>query len=188
MSNITVRPAHINDCPALGRVGVSATNDAFRGLVPEECLEWTPEQSAHNWKRNFSETGQLKEGEYIYVAENSEDGVVGFAMLEEIRPTDTASLPIDKKYSHELVVLQVAPNWQRQGVGRLLVSHVATKAKELGATHLLVRVLIENPNKVFYKRLGAVQLATQPYDWDGYKTTELIYGWENIMQLANGYG
>jgi GNAT superfamily N-acetyltransferase len=188
MSNVTVRPAHITDCPALGKVGVSATNDAFRGIVPEECLEWTPEQSAYNWKRSFNEAGLLKEGEYVYIAENAEDGLVGFAKLEETRPTDTATPPIDKKYTHELVALQVAPNWQRQGIGRLLVSHVAAKAQEQGATHLLVRVLTENPNTVFYDRLGAVQLATQPYDWDGYKTTELIYGWENIIQLANVYG
>jgi len=187
MTDINVRPAHIADCPALGRVLVSATNDTFRGLVPEQSLEWTPEQSAKNWERNFNEEGVLKEGENIFVAEIEAD-VVGFALLDETRPTDTATPPIDDKYTHELVVLQVAPEWQRQSIGRLLVARVAAEAQAQGATHLLVRVLKENPNWVFYERLSAVRLASQPHDWDGFKSELIIYGWNNIDQLINNRG
>lgn len=180
----SVRPANISDCPALGRILVSAEEDTFRGLVPDKSLEWTPEQSAQNWKRSFRDDGQLKEGEYIIVAETKKDGVVGFAMLGETRPTDTVSQPIDRKYTHELITIQVAPEWQGKGIGRLLVSHVAVEAQAQGATSLLVRVLRENPNRAFYERLEAVQLATEPYNWDGFETKLLVYGWENIARIS----
>lgn len=184
MTTFSIRPANIYDCPALGDILVSANEDTFRGLVPDKSLEWTPEQSAHNWKRSFRDDGLLKEGEYIIVAETEKDGVVGFAMLGETSPTDTASQPIDEKFTHELVSIQVAPKWQGQGIGRLLVGQVASEVQAQGATSLLVRVLRENPNRAFYERLEAVQLATQPYDWDGFKTKLLIYGWDDITQLS----
>ena len=55
MEEITIRPARIDDCPELGRIIVSATQDAFRDRVPDQCLNWlTPEESAMNWARNRS--------------------------------------------------------------------------------------------------------------------------------------
>lgn len=185
MSNILIRPANVLDCPALGRILVTANEDTFRDLVPDECLAFTAEQSAENWKRNFREDGLLKEGEYILVAETEVDGVVGFAMLGETGPNDTATPAIDKRYSHELAVLMVAPEWQKQGIGRLLVSHIAAEAQNQEAAHLLVRVLEINPNTAFYERLGAVHLATYPYDWDGYQTTGRIYGWNDLNRLSS---
>lgn len=129
----------------------------------------------------------LKDGETLLVAE-IEANVVGFALLEETRLTDSVTPPIDEKYSHELAVLQVAPEWQRQGIGRLLVTQIAAEAQAQDATHLLVRVLKENPNCAFYERLGAVRIASQPHDWDGFKSELIIYGWNNMDQLINNRG
>lgn len=184
LAGIKVRPAHISDCPDLGRVGVRANMSTFKGLVPDKCLDWTPEQSAHNWQRSFNENGDLKEDQFLLVAESEKDGLVGFALLEETRPTGSATPPIDPTYSHELIVLMVAPDVQGQGIGRLLVSHVASEAQRRGADHLLVRVLEINPNTAFYEHLGAVLLATHPHDWDGFMTTGRIYGWDNLPDLV----
>lgn len=183
ITGFKVRPAQIKDCPALGRILVSANKETFRGLVPDESLAFTAEESAENWKRNFREDGSLKDGEYIIVAETEADGVAGFAMMTETRPNKAATPTVDKHYTHELAILMVAPEWQKQGVGRLLVSHVAAEAQNQGATHLLVRVLEINPNTAFYERLGAVQLATQPYNWDGFETPSLIYGWDDLTRF-----
>jgi GNAT superfamily N-acetyltransferase len=177
--------AQISDCPALGRLLVSANEDTFRDLVPDECLAFTAEESAENWKRNFREDGSLNEGEFIIVAETKAEGVVGFAMMAKTKPADNTTPAIDKQYTHELAVLMVAPEWQKQGVGRLLVSHVAAEAQNQGASRLLVRVAEINPNTAFYERLGAVQLATQPYDWDGFETHLLIYGWKDLTRLSS---
>ena len=183
MSIHQVRLASIEDCPALGRILVSATESSFKGLVPHKCLEWTPEQSATNWKRNFKEDGTLAEGSCIYVAESDREGVVGFAMWGETRPNEAVTPPIDSMYANELRILHVAPDWQRRGVGRLLVSHVAADLWHKGITHMLVRVLTINPNLAFYERLGAVKLGVEPHDWDGFETEQSVYGWDDTSKL-----
>jgi len=180
MEEIEIRHARIDDCPALGRIIVSATQDAFRGRVPDRCLHWlTPEESAVNWAKNFTSDQSLEPGDYLFVAETKNE-VIGLAMVSEITQEDNYEPLITTRYSHELLSLQVAPLWQRQGVGRRLVSRIADELAEEKVTRLLVRVLIDNPNIAFYKRLGATRISKRPYEWDGYETEEIIFGWEDI--------
>lgn len=181
--DIQIRLARIEDCQALGEILVSSTNGAFSGLVPDTCLEWTADESAANWKRNFKEDGSLSDDNCIFVAETAVSGVVGFALSGEVRSNEAASLPIDPTYENELLVLQVFPDWQRQGIGRLLVSRVAAELLKNDNKQLLVRVLTINPNRPFYERLGAVKLGAEPYDWDGFKTEMSIYGWPDVSKL-----
>ena len=79
-------------------------------------------------------------------------------MLSEITPEDNYEPLITARYSRELLSLQLAPLWQRQGVGRSLVSRIADELAEENVTRLLVRVLIDNPNIAFYERLGVTEL------------------------------
>jgi len=92
--------------------------------------------------------------------------------------------PLDvSRYSHELLSLQVAPSWQRRGVGRRLLSRIAEELGREKAAHVLVRVLVDNPNLAFYERLGAIRIGKRPYDWEGYETEEIVLGWEDINTL-----
>jgi GNAT superfamily N-acetyltransferase len=180
MEEIEIRHARIDDCPALGRIIVSATQDAFRGRVPDQCLHWlTPEESAVNWARNFTSDQSLEPGDTLFVAETQNE-VIGLAMVSEITPEDNYAPLITARYSHELLSLQVAPLWQRQGVGRSLVSRIADELAGEKVTRLLVRALIDNPNIAFYERLGAARIGKRPYEWEGYETEEIIFGWEDI--------
>jgi GNAT superfamily N-acetyltransferase len=180
MEEIEIRHARIDDCPALGRIIVSATQDAFRGRVPDQCLHWlTPEESAVNWAKNFTDDQSLGPGDYLFVAE-TENEVIGLAMVSEITPEDNYELFITTHYAHELLSLQVAPLWQRHGVGRRLLSRIADELGKEKATHLLVRVLVDNPNIAFYERLGAIRIGKRPYEWEGYEPEEIIFGWEDI--------
>jgi GNAT superfamily N-acetyltransferase len=187
LSEILIRQARIEDCPALGRIIVAATQDAFRGLVPDHCLKWlTPEESAANWAKNFQSDQQLGPGDFLFVAEIKPHGVIGLAFLSELSANDDdPDLNGLKTFSHELLSLQVDPTWQRQGVGLRLVSRVADQVWHEGATHLLVRVLVENPNRGFYEHLGALRLGSRPYKWEGYETEEVFYGWDDMNELRN---
>lgn len=187
MAEIVIRHARIEDCPALGRIIVAATQDAFRGLVPDRCLAWlTPEESAVNWAKNFQSAQQLFPGDFLFVAETEAQGVIGLAFLSELSATDSyPDLPHLTAFSHELLSLQVAPPWQQQGVGRRLVSRVAHQLWQEGMSYLLVRVLVENPNRGFYEHLGALQLGSRPYNWEGYETEEILYGWDDMNRLRN---
>src|SRR5687768_14033123 len=186
MEEIEIRHARIDDCPALGRIIVSATQDAFRGRVPDKCLHWlTPEDSAANWAKNFTGDQSLEPGDTLFVAETDNE-VIGLAMVSEITPEDNYEPVITTRYSHELRSIQVAPAWQRQGVGRSLVSRIAQELGEEKSAGLLVRVLIDNPNIAFYERLGATRIGKRPYEWEGYQTEEIIFGWEDISRFPVG--
>ena len=186
MTETIIRHAHIDDCPALAQVLIKATQHAFRGHVPDHCLEWiTPEESAANWAKNFKAENELNAGMYLFVAETRSDGVIGFAMLSQFPGSNEYDRNTYKKYHHELRSLQIHPTWQRKGIGKRLVSHVAGQVKHEGGTNLLVKMLLENPNMGYYEHLGAVRLGSNPFNWDGFQTEEIIFGWENISNLVD---
>ena len=66
---LNLRPATIDDCPALGLVIVTASLKTFLGQIPEEDFDfaWTPEVSAHIWHEYFTNTAPP--GEFFVVAE-----------------------------------------------------------------------------------------------------------------------
>ncbi len=180
-----IRPASVEDCQALGRIIIDATRDAFRGRVPDRCLHWlTPEESAANWARTFEPGQHLDQGAHLLVAEDERSGVIGLAMVGETTSSRVRDQSVAEQYPYDLHSLQVDPLWQRRGVGRRLVSGVADVLSNEGASHLLIRVLGDNPNRTFYERLGAVRIGSQPYDWEGYKTEEILYGWDDIRKLC----
>ena len=184
MLEIQIRDARLDDCPALGHVLVSAMRDAFRGRVPDHCLEWlTPEVSATNWARNFEPGGSLERGSCLLVAETAAAEVVGLALLGDMRVETLSDPQLATRFPRELLTIHVDPQWQRMGVGRQLVASVTQVLRQEGTRRLLVRVLFENPNRAFYERLGAVRLGTAPYDWEGYLTEEILYGWDDVDRL-----
>ena len=186
MSKIKIREAQIDDCSSLAYIIISVTQYTFRGLVPDKCLDWlTPEESTANWARNFQPDGTPNPGFNLCVAETASKEVVGLALMMEMSPEDKYKTSIIEQYSYELRSLQVDSTWHRQGIGRLLVEHIAKKLQQENIESLLVRVLKENPNRGFYEHLGAVLIGSRPYNWEGYMTEEMIYGWSNLNKLAS---
>ena len=186
MIDITIRHAYINDCPALADTLIKATQHAFRGHVPDHCLEWiTPEESAANWAKNFKTEQSLNDGKYLFVAETKSDGVIGFAMLCPLEPIPAHFQFVDQGYSNELRSLQVLPAWQKKGIGRQLTAKVADQVTKEGGTSLLVKMLVDNPNMGYYEHLGAGKLGSNQFVWEGYETKEIIYGWDNIKSLRS---
>jgi GNAT superfamily N-acetyltransferase len=176
MVAIKIRPAQKSDSVALGRILVTANQNAFQGRVPDRCLNsLTPDESAHNWAKSFVSKSKFDDCDKLFVAEVSCQ-VVGLAMLSE-------SQTQFEGYSHELNTLQVEPAWQLQGIGRKLITRIALEMWKDRKTPLLVGVLAENPNHEFYRNLGAIQLGTRPYNWEGYQTEEIIYGFGHVQVL-----
>jgi hypothetical protein len=70
-------------------------------------------------------------------------------------------------------------------MGRSLVGAAADWLIRRDVKTLAVRVLEPNPNRGFYARLGAEELGSQAYDWAGFATREVIYGWPDISRLRS---
>ena len=121
--------------------------------------------------------------DFLFVAETKPFGVIGLALLS--KRSDRDDIHDLRVFSWELRSLHVDPAWQRHGIGRRLVARVADQVWKEDSRRLLVRALVENPNREFYEHLGARRLGSQPYDWDGYQTEEILYGWDDINRLRN---
>lgn len=62
------------------------------------------------------------------------------------------------------------PAFRKQGVGRVLFTHVTRFAKETGCSRVDFHVLSWNPAREFYKKVGAIDL-TVAEDWHVYRMT-----------------
>ncbi len=174
MNGITYRDVVATDASGLARVLVNANERAFRGRVPDRCLEFTETESAHNWQR-FFDNDSLPSGDFLIVAEANPFGVVAY--------TWGGACPADEQYRGEVRQLAVHPDYQGQGIGRRLVQMVAERLARRDCHSLRVDVLEVNPNRAFYERLGAVYVAQGPYDWDGEQLTSYTYGWRDTATL-----
>ena len=174
VSDINIRPANIDDRYALARVIVDATYHAFRGVAPDKSLEsLTVEESAANWPRSRRENQDA----VILVAEVAGLDVIGLVMVGSVRSDRLTTTQVPKDVNSELYSLQVDPAWQRRGIGRMLVDRARTLGRESGSRGTLVKVLSVNPNVAFYEALGARLIGSEPYDWEGFTTEELVYAW-----------
>ncbi len=173
---MNIRPATIEDAPVLARILTETGRETFQGLVPDHCLTSpTLEESEGNWLK-FFRSGSLDSDEMLLVSTADGGLVTGYILAGRKTERDD--------YPRELSVLMIAPPWQRQGVGRKLVTRIAGELSRQGETSLLVGVLKENPNSVFYERLGARRVGSRPINWAGYETQIILYGWDSLSGLV----
>jgi ribosomal protein S18 acetylase RimI-like enzyme len=176
LDKFRIRKAVPNDAERMAQILVAGNRTVFTGLVPEKCLDFPVEESRRNWRETLVENETSQEW-LLTVAENEAGLVVAYGMFGR-----NSRLP---EFASELLSLAVDPAWQRQGIGRLLVQHGAAFYQQQGLNSMLVGVLELNPNTVFYERLGAKLVGERPYSWNGFKTTELLYGWDELTVLTN---
>lgn len=176
------RKGTVADRFSLARILINATNSAFAGRVPENSLSSLGvQESALNWQRSIQENNET---ELLLVAEIEALDVVGFVLAGRDPGNIIKDSEISLGYTAEITSLQIEPAWQGTGIGKMLVQQAAASLKKRGHRCLLVRVLADNPNIGFYEHMGANRLGEQDYDWEGYRTKEIIYGWRDINKLA----
>src|SRR5262245_46669134 len=99
---LIIRPARVEDAPAMGRMGTEIWLSAHRGQMPEEVWikrrdEWNEEVSARNWARTLHEIADgTSPRECVYIAiDQASDEVVGIAMGQpaaEPAPANTGEI------------------------------------------------------------------------------------------------
>ncbi|MEO8393536.1 MAG: GNAT family N-acetyltransferase [Chloroflexota bacterium] len=172
--DIRLRAVTVDDPETLAHLLISAEQGAFRGLVPDQCLQFTEAQSAANWRKFFTAEGVPSGSDFMVIAETADGEAVGYVWG-------------GVKDDGDGIVRQihVLPSYQGRGIGRHLVSHVAERLAEKDIHRMTVEVLSVNPNRSFYERIGAAYFSESPYDWEGVPMVSCLYQWEDTRSLLN---
>ncbi len=119
----------------------------------------------------------LAKGGAVHLAER-DGAVIGFASGGAQRDT---SLP----YSGEIGALYVLRSTQRQGVGRALMSVVASDLLARGHVSATLWVLEGNGSaRRFYEALGGREIARREELRDGFSAVGIAYGWADLTALT----
>jgi N-acetylglutamate synthase-like GNAT family acetyltransferase len=163
---INIRPASLDDAPAMARVMVDTWFAAHKGQVSDEAFqqrrdEWGYTESEQGWCRAIRETDGLMA--QVLVA-TDEDQVIAVA-ASEVTTADCA----------EIGSLYVNVPYQKSGIGSRLVETTKDHYRSLGVSTLHIAVLAANqPARRFYERLGGRNSGTR----DDPEGLEIVYAWD----------
>lgn len=175
MAVVTIRPASIEDAAAIAEIYVDSWRSTYAGLLPDEVLLRldAAQREARWWRRALSRRrGDL----LIYVAEDSQHGVVGFASGG--RPRDR-----DLDYGGEVYTLYVRDEFHGLGIGRRLFVVMSERLLAGAGASLVVWVLNGNPARYFYETLGGKCVARRNGTMGGAPIEELAFGWADVREL-----
>ena len=160
-----IRPSQKYDAHAMSCIYVQTWQDTYLGVVPFAYLyAMSVEQHEQAFLKELA--GRQVLG---YVAENN-GRVIGFTTGGFERHQNAI-------YSGEIYTLYVLKNYQRRGVGRLLVETMTRRFNQLGIYSMLVQVLKQNPCRNFYRKINGIHLRTQQLPFAGEVLYVEYYGW-----------
>lgn len=170
-NEIIIRKAILTDAKGMAKVHVDSWKTTYTNIVPVEYLNNLSYESREQmWTNAIPDGG-------IYVAENKEGMIVGFAKGGKERSGNY------KGHDGELYAIYILKEYQRKGIGRSLVKPIIAEIKEMGLNSMLVLVLKDNPSRRFYESLGGRIIDSVEVEIGGKKLSELVYGWEDIRNI-----
>ncbi|HEX5725578.1 MAG TPA: GNAT family N-acetyltransferase [Longimicrobiaceae bacterium] len=164
---LVIREATAADLPALVRLHVTTWNDTYPGVRSPPTYEVREGQ----WRAAFAAND---DSWFCFVVARSDGELVGFAKGKRYAHPDQPG------YSGELNKIYLLREYQRLGLGRRLVGHVARRFLGQGISSMLLFADAGNPACRFYEALGAEKLRAP----DG-EVSEGNYGWRDLSRLAS---
>src|SRR5262245_32882157 len=164
LQSLAIRQSTPTDRPALAALHVKTWADTY------PCVRRPPsyELREHQWREQFKVTDGTW---FCFVVTNHKGDLVGFAKgkLDPAAP-DSPGL-LDKIY--------LLRDYQRLGLGRRLVGHVARAFLSRGVRSMTLFGVPQNPSCAFHEALGAQRLLAPSGQFDG------GYRWPDLQTLAS---
>jgi SAM-dependent methyltransferase len=173
-TTVRIREAKVNDAVAIAQVHVDSWRATYRGILPDAHLgRFSREARERTWRNILTESARR---EFVYVAVDATDAIVGFASGGPERVGDP-------KNRAEIYAIYLLETFQRRGIGRRLCHAVAERLVEAGFDSMVIWVLEKNPARGFYSALGGKVVAEKAIAVDGVSLVEVGYGWEDVRAL-----
>ncbi len=161
-----IRPAKISDARAMAQIYVETWQATYRGILPDDYLDSiTVGDSEKALSREMGGAGVIG-----LVAEADRGHLAGLITGGIQRRRDCI-------YGGEIFSLYVRPPYQRQGIGKGLVTHLVDRMNRLDIFAVKVQVLQANPYRRFYENLNGVLLACGRIRFAGTELAACTYGW-----------
>lgn len=158
---LTIREATVSDLPALARLHVATWNATYAPLGQHGPGYEVRERQ---WREAFARS----DGWFCFVVARPDGELVGFA---QGNPSDNPD------FGGELGKIYLLADYQRLGLGRRLVGHVARRFLSQGITSMWLYGDARNPSARAWLALGATKTDDDPGNGN--------YGWRDIRQLAS---
>lgn len=167
------RKAVSTDAEAIANIHVISWKHIYTDLVDEKDLSnMTYENRKILWQTVLQ---MQKKQQWTFVLLDGET-VVGFISGG---PERTRRF----EYDGEIYNIYLLPEYQRKGLGGMLLKGLTEEIKQHGYTSLLVWVLTQNPSSRFYERFEAKPVGREQTTIGEGSYQETAYGWKNIDNL-----
>lgn len=165
LESLMIRQATAEDIPALAALHVKTWNETYWNVKNPPTYAIREQQ----WVEQFKVT----DGSWFcFVVENPKGELVGFAKGTAYNHSD---LP---DYSGQLSKIYLLREYQRLGLGRRLVGHVARRFISQGINTMVLFGIPQNPSCAFHEALGGARLFSKNGEFHG------GYGWRDLQALA----
>ena len=166
---MNIRKAILSDAKGIAKVHVESWKSTYKNIIPDEFLEkLSYDQRTDLWNHNIS-----TEGNYVFVAENNQREIIGFADCGKRDRNIDAN-------SGDLTSIYLLEEYHGTGVGKQLLKQLFLQFKELGFNSVFVEVLEDNKTRYFYEYYGANLLKSEKTKIAGVELNLLIYEWKNL--------
>ncbi len=161
VESVIIRDVTPTDIPALAQLHVTTWNATYAPLLMHGPTVAVRERQ---WRDAFAKDDGTW---FCLVAENATGELVGFA--KGVRSDNP-------EYGGELSKIYLLAEYQRLGIGRRLVGHVARRFLDRGITSMWLIGDARNPSANAWVALGAIKTDDDPGIGN--------YGWRDLRHLA----
>lgn len=177
LDDYKIRNAEQKDLYNIARVHVDCWRTTYRGIVPDEKLDWMSyEKSAERWKNYFVQNGFDHSNTILLLNFKSE--TVGFCAGGKVRKTSKRTAG----YEGEIKAVYILKEHQKKGFGKKFIGCFEEIFYKNGIFSYIIWVLNDNSAKEFYKKLGGKLLTTKTYEIGGKKLKGLCFGYKIAIE------
>ena len=171
MDEITIRVARQGDARRIARLDVETWRATYAGILTTPFLVGLSTQRRElGWAAVIE-----REPRDVRVAVDSDGNILGFGSCGRCRA--------GAQFAGEVFTLYVAPDWQNQGIGRLLLLALFERLVAQGCGSAIIWVLRDNPGRFFYQRLGGREVEHKMFAVGGKRIEAAGYAWHDLPRF-----